>query len=254
MNANVTVGIWGALLLAGCSSPSSSPAAAAISPPDGGTVVTTDGGGISAPPNLRQFESNAEGLSDSCKIEPSRGLPNWTQATGLLEQSREIWIGLRSELAANGAPATELTAIDDALSAYGEDVTAQTSRKCETDANTITLVVPDLFDLFAYPAPSDTLRLDGTFRQLQIDGEYSDWTAAAVDLPKVTDVWTRLKPLVAAPALRRPDIQGSTTVVADMGAALGGCSDHITAMSSRGLAARAQDGLDLTDVSEQVFK
>ena len=154
---------------------------------------------------------------------------------------------------------TTVTAIEAALAAYAMDVARQAQRDAETDANKITLAVPDLFDLFAYPAPTDTLRLDGTFRQLQIGAEYSDGTECRTWFEKTRTVWNTLRPMVQGQAPSRPDITGAATVVADVDSnlratqALIGTDGGVMGNAVQ-LEAQAQDGLDQTDTCEQIFK
>jgi hypothetical protein len=154
---------------------------------------------------------------------------------------------------------TTIRAIEAALSAYTTDVSTQNQRAAETDANKITLAVPDLFDFFVYPAPTDTLRLDGTFRQLQIGAEYSDWAECQTWLDTTKTVWGRLKPLVQAQVPNGLSVTGAATVVADVEATLHASQLLITdkgatSTDSVDVEAQAQKGLDETDTCEQIFK
>jgi hypothetical protein len=131
-------------------------------------------------------------------------------------------------------------------------------RDAETDANRVTRAVPDLFDLFFYEAPTDTLRLDGTFRQLQIDAEYADWTVCQKDLGDTRTVWNRLKPAITTQAPSRPDVIGSGTVVQDVESVLTAVQalvvdDGGLATDTINMEIQAQRGLDLVDVCEQIF-
>lgn len=201
-----------------------------------------------APTQLRSFESNAEGISDACKVK------DFTKAGAILGEAKTNWMALKPQVVTAGATATIVTKIDDTLTKITTDIGAMMQRACESDANVVTLAVPDLFDLFFYPVPSDALRGDGVFRQLQIDGEYADFTAATPDLAATKAVWTRLRPLAAAQAPTRADIPGAATVVPDMDKAIADCETAIGANNAAALQTAAQAGLDAIDTVETIFK
>ena len=213
--------------------------------PNGGDAA--DAGKPLAPIALRGLETDAEGVSDACKV------VDWTKAQGVLAEAMTNWSSLKTQVAAAGAPAAMLTQMDSNLATLSSDVTGQSQKACETDANVITLAVPDLFDFFTWPVPSDALRGDGVFRQLQIDGEYADWTRTAADMNTTTTLWTRLKPLAQNQAPTRPDIVGSATVVKDMDTAVQQCQTASSASDAATLQTCAQTGLDAIDVIEQIF-
>jgi hypothetical protein len=185
-------------------------------------------------------------------------VPDWVGAQAAHDSTATLWGQVKPLVVAAGAQTATITEIESALAAYEADLTGRSQRGAETDANRITLAVPDLFDLFAYQAPTDTLRLDGAFRQLQIEAEYSDWAKARTDLDATRTVWNRLRPAVVAKAPSRPDIIGSATVAADVESALTGgqaliADDGGLPTDSVNLEIQAQRGLDLVDVCEQIF-
>lgn len=234
---------------------------AACGSTDSRAPLSSDAGAAKepAPANLRQFESGAEAMSEAPRGTLPAHVPNWTMAAAALEANLALWPDVKAAVTAAGASASTVGAIDAALTAYRADVTGQRQRDAETDANKITTAVPDLFDLFSYSAPTDSLRLDGTFRQLQIESEFQDWLEAQTALDDTKVVWNRMKPLVAAQAPKRPDLPGSATVVADTDGAIVRAQNLISATQhapadAAGLGHEAQTGLDLVDVCEQIFK
>ena len=244
---------WVLLALAACGS--------SAAPTDGGAVAAPDGGAAKppAPPSLRQFESGAEAMSDAPRGILPAHVPNWEMAQAAYLTNAQLWPEVKTAVLAVGASATTIGSIEAALAAYAKDVAEKRQREAESDANIITGAVPDLFDRFTYSAPTDSLRLDGTFRQLQIEAEYSDWAKAAKALDDTKLVWQRMKPLVQGQAPSRPDLMGSVTVVADTDAAI----DRAQALIAKAehapedaasLSVEAQKGLDLVDVCEQIFK
>jgi hypothetical protein len=206
------------------------------------------GGKTVAPTTLRAFESNAEGIGDACKAS------DFVKAQGVLGEANTNWPALKPQAQQARASADLVKRVDDGLAKIGADIAARLQRECEADANALTLAVPDLFDLFAFPVPSDALRGDGVFRALEIDGEYADFTLAAADLESTKTVWARLEPVTAAQAPKRPDIPGTETVVVDMGMAIQGCAGAIAAKDAAALQTHAQNGLDLIDTVETIFK
>lgn len=219
---------------------------AATDSPVGGDAG--DAGKPAAPLGLRAFETDAEGISDACKV------GDWTKAQGVLGEGNANWTSLKPQVQAAGAAPSLVSKFDSWLTTVASDVSSKSQKACESDANAMTLAVPDLFDLYSWPVPSDALRGDGVFRQLQIDGEYSDWMPTSPDLDATKAVWSRLKPLAQAQAPKRPDIPGSSTVVADMDAAIQGCATAIGAKDAAGLQSSAQSGLDRIDTIEQIFQ
>jgi hypothetical protein len=213
-----------------------------------GAIGAADASKPYAPTTLRSFESAAEGISDAAKT------PDLAKALAVLGEAQTTWAALVPQLQASGATSARLHAIDTLLQKSASDIQAQSQRAVETDGNAISLAVPDFFDLFSYLVPSDVLRGDGVFRQLQIEAEYSDWTTGQADLQAVQQVWQRLKPLVVDKAPSRPDIPGASTVAADVDNAVMRCRDAFGARDSATLQTAAQDGLDLVDIVEQIFK
>ncbi|HEV3192290.1 MAG TPA: hypothetical protein VGY54_17380, partial [Polyangiaceae bacterium] len=129
-------------------------ACSSSSPPDTGSSTKS-----ASPANLRQFESGAEAMSEAARGVLPAHVPDWPTAQAAYMADAQLWQQLRAPVLAAGASMTTIRAIEAALSAYTTDVSTQNQRAAETDANKITLAVPDLFDFFVYPAPTDTLRL-----------------------------------------------------------------------------------------------
>jgi hypothetical protein len=223
--------------------------------PDSGTA----GAKLPAPPLLRQFESGAEAMSEAARGLLPGHQARWDVAQSAYTADAALWPEVRPMVAAAGVAAATLDTIEAALRAYALDVQEKRQRDAETDANKITNAVPDLFDPFQYNAPTDTLRLDGTFRQLQIEAEFADWQNSQKWLDDTSTVWKRLKVLVEPAAPGRADLMGALTVVKDMEAVLAEAQRLIaagthTADDATALVNQAQLGLDLTDVCEQIFK
>jgi hypothetical protein len=207
---------------------------------------------------LRQFESGAEAMSESARGALPAHVADWQGAQDAVAADTALWTQVKPLVVAAGAKMATVAEIESALASYQADVTAQKQREAESDGNRITKAVPDLFDLFSYAAPTDTLRLDGTFRQLQIDAEFADWASCEKDLDDTRAVWARLAPLVGPVAAMRPDIAGAVTVVKDVDANLQLIQTFLTqdaggATEVADLEVQAQTGLDQTDTCEQVF-
>lgn len=231
-------------MLAACSS---SPATSDAGMDAGNDSNSADSGPL-APTTLRSFESNAEGISDACKI------ADYTKAQAILGEANNTWSMLEPVARSAGVPAATTQKITTTLSTLATDISGMKQRNCETDANAITLAVPDIFDHFVYSVPSDALRGDGVFRQLQIDAEYSDFTTANADFAATDAVWTRLRPLVVMQAPKRPDIPRASTVVVDTDTTMMQLQTAIAAKNATDLGAAAQAGLDEIDTMETIFK
>jgi hypothetical protein len=209
---------------------------------------TPDAGGKAVPADLKSFESNGEGLSES------PATPDWITAQSILDQANGTWKTLKPTLLADGASAATVAKVDDLLVKYGADVQQKATRAAETDANSINWLVPDFFDRYASPVPSDALRLDAGFRLVEIQGEYSDWAVATTELERTKVVWGRLKPLTVPKVAARKDVAGGDTVVPDVDTALSAAAAAIASKDATELKKQAKRGLDLVDVVEQAFK
>ncbi len=227
----------------GCSS--ATPATPAL---DAGPADAPHDSGNLVPTNLRSFESNAEGVSDACKVS------DFAKAQAILDQAKSNWSTIKPLALAAGTPQTVIDKVEATLPIITTDVSGSKKRECETDANVLTLIIPDVFDHFTYAVPSDALRGDGVFRQLQIDSEYSDFTTADADLAAANAVWMRLRPGTVTQAPKRADIPGSSTVVADTDATLVQCKTAITNKDVATLITASQAGLDEIDTIETIFK
>lgn len=229
-------------VLAGCSSASA---------PVASTDATTDDSitGPSLPLYLRSFESDAEAMGDAARAN------DWTKASGVLGEATTNWQKVKPQVVTDGARGTTVQSIDDALHRYTADVAAKDAHAGETDANAISLVVPDLFDLYpSWPVPSDALRFDALFRSVQIDGEWNAFDLAPTDHSNVVTLWTRFRDRVASQAATRGDIPGAGTVASDLDATIAAEKSAIDARDGAGVVAQSQHGLDLVDVCEQVFE
>lgn len=232
-----------ALLIGGCGGSTGGNNGNNNPPPD-----LAPAGKPAAPTTLRSVESNAEGISDAAKV------ADWTKAQGILTEAQSTWAMLKDPVKAAGGTAASLQVIDDLFGKLTTDVAQRSQRAAETDANGISLAIPDLFDLFTYAVPSDVLRGDGVFRQLQIEGEYSDWAKAATDMDAVQQTWTKFRPATVTTAPNRGDIPGSATVVTDLDNTIKNCRAALANRDATATQKAAQDGLDFVDVVEQVFK
>ena len=208
---------------------------------DAGTANTV-------PAALSNLESNAE----DCGENAAAG--DWTTAVSIAAEASTSWTTAKAAVTAKGAKAETITAIDNALAGLIAAITSKDSRAAQTSANAISLSIPDLYDLYDNKVPSDVLRLDASFRLLQIDASFSDWTASSTDLGRVKDVWARLKPVAEPQAAKRQNVTGASTVIADIDTAISDAQAGITAQDSTATTGAAQKGLDLVDVVEKVFE
>lgn len=214
----------------------------------GGNDASSHDSATLAPTTLRSFESNAEGIGDACKI------ADYVKAQAIVGEAKTNWNVLEPLASSAGVPIGVTQKIAATLDLVASDISATKQRACETDANVITLTVPDIFDHFVYAVPSDGLRGDGVFRQLQIDAEYAAFETADADLAAAEAVWNRLGPLVSAQAPKHADIPGAATVVADTDTTMMQLRAAIDAKSATDLATASQAGLDEIDTMESIFK
>lgn len=237
-------------ILLACSNPANPPSAADSGLGDTGAVDMGSGDAAArpAPTDLSSFESNAEGIGVAAMAK------DFTKAKAILDSANGTWATLRAVLVKDGAKGDALARVDDALAKLKVDLAAPLAKDAEYHANQISLIVPDFFDLYTFAVPSEALRLDAWFRELQIDGEYADLTKGASSLAAAKASWAKLKPTTAPKAAPRSDLPGATTVVADLDKVLADLDAAFAAKTAPTVVTLAQTGLDLVDVVEAVFK
>ena len=253
--------VFMALIVATCLScrphtpvPPPSPAdATTAAPADAGSAAdaSTPDEGIrsTVPTHLQAMERNAEGLSEKAAID------DWPTAQAILDQAKAHWVIAGPDAKAKGGKQATLDAIGGALASLTTDVSNKASRATQTRANSISMNVPDLFELYTDPIPSDALRLDSAFRQLQIDVTFDDYAAGKADVAKLKEIWLRLRPLAVPAAARRTEaeITGSSTVIRDVDACTAAADAAVNSASKADGLSQAQRGLDLVDVVEHLF-
>ena len=123
---------------------------------------------------------------------------DWAKVSKDLSDIDAIWAGYQKQAATDGAPQTLLDAFGETLSRLKTEATAKTAITTQQTANDLSAIVVDLYDVYHPAEPTDLGRLDVLERQVALDVDRKDFTAAASTLAKVNATWERVKPFMLA--------------------------------------------------------
>ena len=120
-------------------------------------------------------------------------------------------------------------------------VKAKNTFEAKVQANAITRVIPDIFGHYQVAVPTDLGRLDYLGREILLNVEKGDWTAARNNASEVQRVWARLKPTLNATAQKS---------AADFESTVNALSSDVRNMDSATTTRDANALLDKVDVLE----
>ena len=112
-------------------------------------------------------------------------------------------------------------------------------------ANNLSAAIADLYTAYHPARPADLGRLDVLERQVQIDLAAGEQDAVADSLAKITAVWARLKPVIAA--------HNGGAAAAQFDTSLAAQQDALGAHNTAALGKAADAALALVDTLEQLF-
>jgi hypothetical protein len=109
-------------------------------------------------------------------------------------------------------------------------------------------------ELLAFPVPTAALQLDAVLRHLEIDGELSDWTAAAVHLAQAHATWQRLEPALVGRIASRAHLSEARAASEEVSAAIARAGDAVKRSRGRSLVRHARRAIEHVAVIERAFE
>jgi hypothetical protein len=143
-----------------------------------------------------------------------------------------------------GVPESIVNEIRTRLMMLETQVQAKNAYAAKVQANAITRVIPDVYDHYQVTVPTDLGRLDYLGREILLNVEKGDWTAARNTAAEVLRVWTRLKPTLNAAAQRS---------AADFESTVNALIGDVNRQDSTATTKDANALLDKVDVLEQAY-
>lgn len=221
-----------ALLLSACGSqPVSS-----SNTPTASTSTTITG---AVPAELMTIEGQAEDIMDF--------VPNgdWSKVSADIATIEQAWSAYQPHAVNDGATPALQDSFAQALSRLQSASTAQDALGTRQAANDVSAAVMDLFALYHPVVPTEIGRLDVLERQLMLDVEKQNFTAATDTLAKINMVWERVKPSVLA--------QNGQAVAGQFEASLAAQAEALQAQDATALTNEVNNGLEIVDALENVY-
>jgi hypothetical protein len=172
------------------------------------------------PDQLQSLEAGAEDVIDLVAED------GWGAVAREVDTMRSTWTGFRTEV--EKVDASHAVRIDTALDALKSAAAREDAQATSQAANDISGPVIELFGHYDLPRPIQIGRLDVIGRQIRLDGDRNDDTAAAAQLAAARDQWAAVK----------------ADVIAHNGAAAALKTDAVLAAVERSLANRDRAALE----------
>lgn len=160
-----------------------------------GVIVLTACGGESkssgvVPDDLQTIEAAAEDIID---FAPSG---NWEKINSDVTDIENAWKSYQPRASQDGASQEIQEAMSSALSKLETASAAKDASATMQGSNDVSAAVVELFALYHPKVPADIGRLDVLERQVILDVDAKDYSAATKNLAKIMSVWSEVKPSV----------------------------------------------------------
>jgi predicted small secreted protein len=118
---------------------------------------------------------------------------NWDKVAEKMTAITNAWNAYRPQATAAGASQVQQEALSSALARLQTASAAKDTPAARQAANDLGAAVLDLYALYNPPTPTDIGRLDVSERQIIIDVEANNYTAAAASVVKTRSLWANVK-------------------------------------------------------------
>jgi hypothetical protein len=191
------------------------------------------------PDTLVSIEEGAEAIFDNVPKE------DWTVVSQEARNIQSAWAQYLRQDIEEFVPMAFQEAMDQALQELQTAITDKEALAARQAANNISFAVVDLFTYYNPSTPSDLGRMDALERQVLIDLEADDLTAATDTLAQATAIWVRLRPFVLAQDGVEASLRFETSLNAQVAAMANEDTDAVIS--------EVTNGLELVDVMERLF-
>jgi cob(I)alamin adenosyltransferase len=170
------------VLLAGCQSQNNS----APSTPNNSTTPNAIQK-TTQPKQLETIESNSEDIIDDLVKN------DWIAAKAKVDEMKTALAELKPQLQSANVSASLINGVQSSLAELEKQVAIKQTYQSKVQANAITKFIPDIADAYEAPLPTDLGRLDYYGREIILNVENKDWTAASDNIKKSKEIWLNLK-------------------------------------------------------------
>ncbi|MEQ1501576.1 MAG: hypothetical protein ABMB14_05065 [Myxococcota bacterium] len=194
----------------------------------------------SIPAELLDLEGTAEHAYDKALVD------DFASVQGDAETIASAWASYRGTAEADGASPSDLTSMDDAVSALSAAAGATGDGiALARVANGVSAPMDELFGLYDDPVPPAVLALDYGGREVSLDSLEEGLDDAAQDIDELDAVWATVRDEVVS--------AGGEAEASAYDASLLRQHELATAGDAAGLLAESNNGLELVDALEGVF-
>lgn len=191
------------------------------------------------PDDLMTLEEQTEDIID---FVPSG---DWSKVNADISTIDQAWTTYQQHAVQDDATQAIQASFLEALSRLKSASIAQDAIGTMQAANDLSATIMDMFDRYHPVIPTDIGRLDVLERQIILDVEEQDFTAAGDTLAKITLVWERVKPSVMA--------HKGDEVAAQFDESLAIQAEALKAKEVTALINEARKGLEIVDALEKVY-
>jgi hypothetical protein len=191
------------------------------------------------PDTLVNVEARVEAIFDSV----STG--DWAGVSRESQNIQSAWKQYLAEDIEEFVPMVFQDAMAQALQELQAAVAAKDTLAAQQAANKVSFAAVDLFTYYNPSTPSDLGRMDALERQVLIDLEAGDLTAATDTLAQASAIWVRLRPFVLAQDGIEASLLFETSLNAQVAAVANEDTDAVIS--------EVANGLELVDVMGRLF-
>jgi hypothetical protein len=167
------------------------------------------------PPELRDVERDAEGVSYSVFGPYPDRAPDFARAAGVFSLLRQVWD--EGQATCPELPTEVVAGIDDAIGSLTISIDAEDQLASAYAANDIHLQMAPLFAYFNPNTPIEVVDMDALFLRIGLDAWFERPADYDADLSALQADWARLEAAAAAKVPTCHRVAGTGSVVGDVG-------------------------------------
>ena len=191
------------------------------------------------PDSLATIEAQAEDIID---FVPGG---DWSRVESDISAIEKAWSSYQPQAIKDGASQSLQDGFSQALSKLKSSAGSQDKISTTQASNDLSAIVVELFDLYHPAIPADIGRLDVLERQIVLDVEKQNFSAAGQTLAKINSVWEQVKPSILA--------HNGQGVIEDFNSSLTIQDMTLKTQDGTALINEARNGLEIVDAMENLY-
>ena len=141
----------------------------------------------SPPKQLETIESDSEDIIDDLVKN------DWIAAKAKVDEMKTALDELKPQLQSANVSGELINGVQASLAELEKQVATKQTYQSKVQANAITKFIPDIADAYEAPLPTDLGRLDYYGREIVLNVENKNWTAASDNIKKCKTIWLNLQ-------------------------------------------------------------